>query len=75
MQYNIFNVIPVFIFCGPVSMLFSAKFTFHYCDGQKFQSSERSINRVNNPGGGGGSAIFVLVRLQLAMAYIFLYTA
>ncbi len=25
--------------------LFSAKFTLHYCDGEKIQSSERSIDR------------------------------
>ncbi len=38
-----------------IFLLFSAKFTLHYCDGEKIQSSERSIDRwidrVNNPGG------------------------
>ncbi len=56
-------------------------------DGQKIQSSERSINRVNNPEGCLVGSYFLYsskfliffyfgtLRLQLAMAYIFLYTA
>ena len=38
-------------------MVFIAKFTLHYCDEEKIQSREQSMDRwkdsANNPGGGG----------------------
>ena len=56
-------------------VIFSAKFTLHYCDGEKVQSSEQSIDRYSKISGGlfGGGCLVGSYFLYSSKFLIFCY--